>query len=240
MITLTYHYAEDWRPLHISEYLKKLREHLGKNLLAYAWVAELQGRGAIHYHIEVLTPVGAKIPLPDSSGMWNHGMSTVATAKRGPWYLCEYLKKEYQKFGEFPKGAHLCGTYIRKDVIGADGWMNFKRWCAPRWVQDRRDRVAGPSESEQTEAVIVRRKNRWMAGNIDLGDSPFFVVMGDAEIERENKIDSKGWACRPGRRWYEDVTFDMNCGARTIVKRQIIGFGFSRLKSWVSEWENLE
>jgi hypothetical protein len=50
MITLTYAPEFGWKPNHIREFMLSLKKVLGNNLLAYAWVAELQKRGVIHYN----------------------------------------------------------------------------------------------------------------------------------------------------------------------------------------------
>lgn len=109
MITLTYEKLGGWLANDVTRYIKDLKVRLGHRFLTYAWVAELQKRGAIHYHIVAVVKKGTKIPLPDKSRMWKHGMSSISTA-RSPFYLITYLKKEYQKnFSEFPKGSRCFG-----------------------------------------------------------------------------------------------------------------------------------
>jgi hypothetical protein len=57
--------------------LKKL---LGDKLLAYAWVAELEKRGVIHYHIMIVVPpdlvIGDDLPYPDEAVLWRYGSTT--------------------------------------------------------------------------------------------------------------------------------------------------------------------
>ena len=58
MQTLTYKGDNrQWRPEHISRYLDALRRwhynRTGSKTVRYAWVAELQARGVIHYHVIV-------------------------------------------------------------------------------------------------------------------------------------------------------------------------------------------
>ena len=50
--------------------MKRLREKLDEELLAYAWVGEMQERGAVHYHMYILVQAGADVPRPDESEMW--------------------------------------------------------------------------------------------------------------------------------------------------------------------------
>lgn len=135
MITLTYKGVDDWRPNHIRDYNKKLKEKLGDKLLSYAWVAELQERGAVHYHMILVVKKGTRIPKPDESGMWSHGHSRIETAKT-VFYLCSYLKKKYQKEGEFPKGMRMYGIYIQRGVVSELEYWRFRLSVLPGWFAD--------------------------------------------------------------------------------------------------------
>ena len=113
MVLLTYAKVEDYKPGHINYYLKLLKQSLREHLLAFAWVAELQERGAVHYHLVLLVDKGTKIPLPDKSGMWSHGLSGIHTA-RTPFYLLKYTGKERQKdLGRYPKSCRLYAASVR-------------------------------------------------------------------------------------------------------------------------------
>src|SRR3990172_4707989 len=113
MITLTYRAVDGWRAGHMNEFLRNLKQRLGKKLYAFAWVAELQKRGAVHYHVVLLTMKGARIPKPDKCSLWPHGMSKIETA-RSPFYLMTYTGKEYQKdLAKYPKGCWLYACSIR-------------------------------------------------------------------------------------------------------------------------------
>jgi len=117
MITLTYSPKFEWEPNHIRTFMQDLRKYLKEDLLAYAWVAEIQKRGAVHYHIMLAVPwnfeVGVDIPYPDQTGMWSYGLTRVEVA-RTPFYLIKYLGKEYQKdFSRYPKGIRTYAVYIR-------------------------------------------------------------------------------------------------------------------------------
>lgn len=110
-ITLTYEGVDDYKPGQITEYIKALKRVLGTrpNLLyGFAWIAEMQERGAVHYHVILVVPSRVHVPTPDISGMWIHGMSQIQTA-RSAYYLLTYTGKEYQKdFERYPKS---CRTY---------------------------------------------------------------------------------------------------------------------------------
>lgn len=113
MILLTYRRVIDYKPGHIREYMKALKQSLGDGLLSFAWVAELQKRGAVHYHLIIVVRKGTRIPLPDKSGMWKHGLSGIHTA-RTPFYLVKYTGKEYQKdLSRYPKSCRLYSASLR-------------------------------------------------------------------------------------------------------------------------------
>lgn len=113
MITLTLAKPESYKPGIINDYIKKIKQSLGKRLVAFAWVAEMQRRGALHYHVLLAVEKGTNIPVPDKSGMWAYGMSRIETAKTY-YYVCKYVGKEYQKnFEHFPKSARLYSASIR-------------------------------------------------------------------------------------------------------------------------------
>jgi hypothetical protein len=117
MLTLTYRPGEEWSRLDISEYLLKLKKKLKNKLLAYAWVAELQERGAVHYHIIVVCKKTAYIPMPDKSGMWKKGNSNYKKAKTA-YYIVAYTKKKYQKdYDKFPAYCHAFAVYVSDKAL---------------------------------------------------------------------------------------------------------------------------
>jgi hypothetical protein len=71
MITLTYRPGVEWQPGHIRVFMRRLRKRLRAALVAYAWVAEMQRRGAVHYHVLLVVRRGASIPRPDDAGLWS-------------------------------------------------------------------------------------------------------------------------------------------------------------------------
>ena len=146
MITLSYgdadtkHKISDgWEPNHIREYMLKLRKQLKAKLWAYGWVAEMQERESLHYHIMVYVAPGTNIPMPDEEidglKMWPHGHSKIETAKKGPWYLIKYVGKEHQKEG-LPAGARMFAVWIGKKQATAEELLGFRLSAAPPYVQD--------------------------------------------------------------------------------------------------------
>ena len=113
MITLTYKRVEDYNQGDIRKYVKALKRKYEKKIIAWAWVAEIQERGAVHYHMLLVIPKGTHFEYPDKSGMWKHGDSSVITAKT-PYYLVKYTGKKYQKdLSKYPRGCRLYATSIR-------------------------------------------------------------------------------------------------------------------------------
>ena len=96
MVTLTYAGTNaDWRPEHVSKFIKHCREWLKRRdvRFRYVWVAELQKRGVIHYHVAIWLPAGVNLPKPDQAGWWPHGMTRIETARAAVPYLMKYLSK---------------------------------------------------------------------------------------------------------------------------------------------------
>lgn len=151
MLTLTY--AGDngqWRPEHISRFLDSLRRwhyaKAGTKKVRYAWVAELQQRGVIHYHVIVWLAAGLTPPKPDTAWrrrdkrghayieppMWPHGMSNRLRSTAPVAYLMKYASKiESKNVGSFPHGARIHG------VGGLDDTgRSIRRWVLwPAYLQ---------------------------------------------------------------------------------------------------------
>lgn len=145
MLTLTYAGTNaNWRPEHISRFLDAMRRwhysRTGSKKMRYVWVAELQKRGVIHYHVCVWLDHGLTPPMPDrawrlrgvmTAPMWPHGMSNRLEAIAPVAYLMKYASKDTSKDGAFPKGAriHGCGG------LDAEG-RGCRRWVLwPAYVQ---------------------------------------------------------------------------------------------------------
>lgn len=137
MVTLTYEGLSDWTPRHISDYLRKVRRYLEAHQLPtdYVWVAELQERGAVHYHVLLWVPLSHKLPKPDQSGMWQYGSSRIERARYGGvGYLTKYISKFDTKHN-FPVGLHVYGV----------GGLSLKErlerawYRLPRYIRDQCD-----------------------------------------------------------------------------------------------------
>ena len=136
-VTLTYRGVNDSRPDHIGSAIQRFRNWCKARKVAcrYTWVAELQGRGAVHYHLLAWLPHGLVMPkwdLPRPRGRapwWPHGMSNRQEAYSGVGYLMKYLSK-LGEFHRFPKGLRLYGIG-GLDVQGRNmrSWYNLPQWC---------------------------------------------------------------------------------------------------------------
>lgn len=126
MVTLTYRNGDDWRPYHVTAYLKAVRMWFARKtgkLLQYVWVAETQERGAIHYHAIFWLPKGLTMPKADKRGWWGHGMTNTLRATKPVGYLMSYAKKLATKKG-IPHGARIYGV----------GGLPPASRCIRRWV----------------------------------------------------------------------------------------------------------
>lgn len=112
MVTLTYARCGEWEPKHVSDFLKRVRSYLSRRGVSarYVWVAELQERGAVHYHVLVFLPLGLTLPKPDRRGWWPHGSTRVEWAKKAIGYLVKYVSKLSSTEIAFPRGLRICGS----------------------------------------------------------------------------------------------------------------------------------
>jgi hypothetical protein len=168
MVTLTYRGVEDWKANHIREFMLAVKKHAGKRLKGYAWVAEMQERGAVHYHVLMLVHASYFFPMPDKTGMWAHGMSKTEIA-RSPYYILKYAGKEKQKFCTFPKGLRMFGLYASEEVCsGLSRWF-FRISTLPAWM---RENLKGEHFGLSFERVIG---GGWRIGE-DVYKSPWIMV----------------------------------------------------------------
>jgi len=157
MVTLTYGDAGAWSPDHISQFMNTVQKWAGRKKLGhqsgvklpYVWVAELQKRGAVHYHVLVWIPRRWRIPAPDKKGWWRHGSSNVTRVHNPVGYVAKYASKfESKGQAEFPKGLRLHGIgglskqerrvvawwKLPKDMRhGSEGSCAFRRAVGGGW-----------------------------------------------------------------------------------------------------------
>jgi hypothetical protein len=159
LVTLTYVGVGDWRPNHVRDFIKRLKRLMGSRMIALAWVAELQERGAMHYHVMCVLRRGSRIPKPDKSGLWLYGSTRVERA-RSIYYLLKYTSKGileshlYSAGSEYPKGARIYATYVADRVqtlqirvrVLREGEMIYYMCYGWEGVKMYRDSIKGNSD----------------------------------------------------------------------------------------------
>ena len=173
MLTLTYARCGEWSPKHVSEAMKHVRRwaaRRGVERLRYVWVAELQKRGAVHYHVVVWLPRELAFPKPDKQGWWAHGMTNVVRARKPVSYLCKYLSKgggiDEQRLpdrarcygiggldrnGRDMRGWHRLPTFLR-GVSAASERGDYSRADGGGWLS----RITGEWWPSEFKAVFSR------------------------------------------------------------------------------------
>ena len=140
-VTLTYIGVDDWQADHMSAATEQFRRHCARMRVPcrYIWVAELQKRGAVHYHLLAWLPKGVRMPQWDKAStslsgrvvapFWSHGMTNTEVAKSGVGYLMKYLSK----LGEltvFPPHLRLYGSGgLTTQARGVRCWYNLPEWA---------------------------------------------------------------------------------------------------------------
>lgn len=128
MVTLTYAPGQTWHGRQISGFLHAVRQwhkRIGKTM-HYVWVAEMQQRGAVHYHVIFWLPSGYRIPKPDKKGWWPYGGSDVKGCGDGVGYATKYASKG-EEGPQFPKGVRIHGS----GGLDLEGKVEMRYWRAP-------------------------------------------------------------------------------------------------------------
>lgn len=143
----------------IREYLRRR----GYRLYA-VWVAELQERGAVHYHLVLWLPRGVTIPKPDKRGWWAHGTTRIEWARRPVGYLVKYASKAHPQH-HFPKNCRIHAA------LGLDKLQRMERrwWRAPRYVRERWPEWNADVRRAAGGGFLSKLSREWM-------DSAFHLV----------------------------------------------------------------
>jgi hypothetical protein len=168
-ITLTYRNVNDWKPGHISRFIRLMRQWFGRRgeRCRVVWVAELQKRGALHYHALVFVPKRLLLPCPDRCGWWPHGSSKIETARNPVGYMVKYASKITPvEVKRMPKGVRLHGTGGHAPVNRV--WM--RQGLFPRWFHEHAAQV----QVDEFEAARLAEERHYaiLAGEIDSRDDP--------------------------------------------------------------------
>ena len=151
-ITLTYRPGETWEPRHVSRFVRLMRQWFKRREYPcrFAWVGELQKRGALHYHVLVWVPRRLRLPRPDACGWWPHGMSNIETARNPVGYMVKYATKTRpEDIRRLPKGVRLHGNgghdpatrvHLRERL--------WPQWVAQEWDHRRVEAWCADMEAE--------------------------------------------------------------------------------------------
>lgn len=138
MITATYSADKSWSKRHISDLISHCRKYLARRYnqttFRYTWVAELQKRGVIHYHIILWLPKGCTLPKPDKRGWWSYGQTRIEWVKNAVGYLAKYASKgSDQSQHKFPKGARISGY----GGLNLASRREYRFWRAPLSIRSK-------------------------------------------------------------------------------------------------------
>ena len=200
MVTLTYRTGDQWRAEHMTQLLARVREYLKRRreVLRYVWVAELQHRGVLHYHLLLWLPKGLTLPKPDKRGWWPHGSTKIEWARKAVGYLVKYASKVEDKWGSgFPVGARLHG----KGGLDARGAAVCRWWSLPAWAREIVDiggavRVKGCGLVERGTGVCLQSPWRVSCGVEGFVAERRFSYIGGMKADGP-------FSWLPGRSWTE-------------------------------------
>jgi hypothetical protein len=133
LLTLTYRDVGGWSGRHVSDLLWHCRKwaHRRRIKLGYVWTAELQKRGAVHYHVVLWLPRGLTLPKPDKQGWWRHGSTRIEWARKPVGYLCKYASKGDES-QTLPRGLRLHG----RGGLDPAQRLTVSWWLLPRYVRE--------------------------------------------------------------------------------------------------------
>lgn len=159
MLTVTYAKADTWKADHMSKLTNHMRTFLARrgHKLRGVWVAELQKRGAVHYHFVVWLPKGITFPKPDKQGWWPHGMTNWQWARKAVGYLVKYASK-MEKEHRFPKGCRISGA------SGLDRSQRMERrwWRMPRYIREHWPNWCSDITRADGGGFLSRLTGEWM------------------------------------------------------------------------------
>lgn len=164
-VTLTYRGVDDWRPEHIAKSIKGFRNWCRSRGVPcrYTWVAELQRRGAVHYHLLAWLPPGVHMPHWDKptrtqrglrAAFWSHGMTETERARSGVGYLMKYLSK-LGELTRFPKSLRLYGIGgLTQQGRAVRTWFNLPQWAKAAHGVGELTRAAGGLVLKATGEIL--------------------------------------------------------------------------------------
>lgn len=163
--TLTYAQNTRGNPCDISRFLDCMQawgRRCGVHI-AYEWVAEVQKRGALHYHLLIWLPKHLLLPKFDRRGWWRHGLTKIERARNPVGYLAKYASKcGRDDVKRLRKGTRLYGF----GGIPPEHRESLRRKRMARWARkavfEREDREL--FDQLTLEAAILEQDKAWLFG----------------------------------------------------------------------------
>ena len=137
-VTLTYRHTGEWERCHVSRFVRLMRQWFQRrgHVCRFVWVAELQKRGALHYHLVVWVPRRLRLPRPDVCGWWPHGSSKIETARNPIGYMVKYATKTTpDALKRLPKGVRLHGN----GGHDPQARVSLRETLMPSWLHEHHD-----------------------------------------------------------------------------------------------------
>ena len=136
MVTLTYAMASDWHGRQVRQLTEWSKR---KGCVGHVWVAELQERGALHYHVLILWPGTEPWIKPVAGGGWEHGFTWVTDGVKYPWYIMKYMQKGLNdgNGNQYPRGARLYG--ISQSIVRSMRYeqrLVYRENQVPAWYRE--------------------------------------------------------------------------------------------------------
>jgi hypothetical protein len=169
MQTLTYAPGVGWSRFDISRYRAAVVAFFRRRgvVARCVWVAELQGRGALHYHVLWWLPLCERIPMADARGWWSKGHTNTKRVGSAVGYISKgvgYVAKGQSGELAFPARVRIHGASGLSS--GGRAWRAWQR--LPAFV-----RVAWPD---------ARPFARRLRGEEIRINGPGFVDPGSGEV----------------------------------------------------------
>lgn len=186
MYTLTYRPDVVHSNTHMGRFMDWLRTEQGDPL--YCWVAELQKRGAVHYHVLALLPKGITPRSPSKNRRskigtawgWPYGRTHILRGVKYPHYIQKYISKGDDGDGnEYPANCRTFGACHKRlgNYLSSDDIKRKRVECYPTWA------IECAVEASAGDAYCRVRGGFSIMGELAL--SPYSVVTRDQIRDRE-------------------------------------------------------
>lgn len=190
MITCTYAADKQWSAKDITRLIHEARRYLqrryNQTVFRYTWVAELQERGMIHYHIVLWLPVGARLPKPDKRGWWTKGSTRIEWARNAVGYLAKYASKMEDKNGLFPKGARISGFGGLAEISRRE----YRFWRSPLSIRAK----FNPNAESPAGSFDIRKCTSGYfnkdTGEFYESDYAYILINGSAHIVKKEILNA--------------------------------------------------